>query len=352
MSLAVMLVLILNGFVSGLYKQVSPYLDNSPGSLVVMQQGVTNLLGATSLLPQAAEQQIREIDNVFEVVPILSQFIILDLHGLKQPAYLIGYQQGSGDPASRGGPWQIATGREPLSDDEVVFDAVLAARHDLGLGDQFEIMGSEFEIVGLSTDTTSWMTSFVFISKSAAEDLLRAPGATSILLVELIPDSNRSQAIKALGRLEGVDALEKATVVANDTKLLVEVFSAPIQLMAGIAFLVGVLVVGLVIYTATVERQREFGVLKAVGATNRLLYLIVGIQALVSASIGGLTGIGLAVILAEGIMRLRPEFLILLTPDSAWLAIGSSLGMALLSALIPARTVARLEPADVFQRGG
>lgn len=141
-------------------------------------------------------------------------------------------------------------------------------------------------------------------------------------------------------------------MVANDTKLLVEVFSAPIQLMAGIAFLVGVLVVGLVIYTATVERQREFGVLKAVGATNRLLYLIVGIQALVSASIGGLTGIGLAVILAEGIMRLRPEFLIRLTPDSAWLAIGSSLGMALLSALIPARTVARLEPADVFQRGG
>lgn len=48
-SLAVMLVLILNGFVSGLYKQVSAYLDNSPGSLVVMQQGVTNLLSNFTL---------------------------------------------------------------------------------------------------------------------------------------------------------------------------------------------------------------------------------------------------------------------------------------------------------------
>lgn len=47
--LAVMLVLILNGFVSGLYKQVSAYLDNSPGSLVVMQQGVTNLLSNFTL---------------------------------------------------------------------------------------------------------------------------------------------------------------------------------------------------------------------------------------------------------------------------------------------------------------
>ncbi|MFH1924512.1 MAG: hypothetical protein ABIP48_32065, partial [Planctomycetota bacterium] len=68
--------------------------------------------------------------------------------------------------------------------------------------------------------------------------------------------------------------------------------------------------------------------------------------------VGGVAGIGLAALFAEGIMRIRPEFFILLTPDSAWLAIGSGLGMALLSALIPARTVARLEPADVFGRGG
>ncbi len=351
-SLAVMLVLVLNGFVAGLYVQVSAYLDNSPGSLVVTQQGVTNLLGATSLLPQGTERQVQEVEGVSEVVPILSQFIILDLHDLKQPAYLIGYPQGSGGPGERGGPWGMAAGREPLSDDEVVLDEVLAERHELGLGDRFDIMGNEFEIVGLSADTTSWMTSFVFISKSAAENLLRAPGTTSMLLVDLDPDANRGQVIELLNGMEGVDALEKSTVVANDTKLLVEVFSAPLQLMAGIAFLVGVLVVGLVIYTATVERQREYGVLKAIGATNLFLYLIVGIQAVVSAAIGGVAGIGLAVLFAEVIMHNRPEFLILLTPNSVWLAIGSSLAMALLSALIPARTVAKLEPADVFRRGG
>ena len=35
--------------------------------------------------------------------------------------------------------------------------------------------------------------------------------------------------------------------------------------MIAIAFLVGTMVVGLVIYTATIERQREYGVLKAMG---------------------------------------------------------------------------------------
>lgn len=351
-ALAVMLVLILNGFVAGLYKQVSAYLDNAPGSIVVTQQGVTNLLSATSLLPPNAMSQSEDINGVSDVVPILSQFIILDLHGRKQPAYLIGYPEGSNTAGERGGPWSIVQGREPLSDDEVVFDQVLAERHDLALGEEFDVMGRDFEIVGLSEGTTSWMASFIFMKKSAAEELLRAPDATSILLISQTGVADQAQVLLNLDRIPGVDALLKETVITNDTKLLVEVFSTPLQLMAGIAFLVGVLVVGLVIYTATVERQREFGVMKAIGAPNRLLYLVVGIQALIAAGIGAVAGIGLATGLAEGIMRVRPEFLIILTQDSVWLAIGSGLGMALLAALIPARSVAQLEPADVFRRGG
>jgi putative ABC transport system permease protein len=351
-GLAVMLVLILNGFVAGLYKQVSAYLDHSPGSVVVAQQGVTNLLGATSLLPNNAEEKVLGVAGVSSAVPILSQFIILDLHEIKQPAYLIGYPEGDGDPSGRGGPWQIAAGREPVEDDEVVFDQVLAERHDLGIGDGFKIMGVDYEIVGLSVDTTSWMTSFIFMTKNSAESLLRAADATSILLVEVYQGYDVALLIDELNKLDGLDALTKAAVIVNDTKLLVEVFSAPLQLMAGIAFLVGVLVVGLVIYTATVERRREYGVLKAVGGTNRLLYLVVGTQAFIAAGVGGLGGIGLAVIFASGIMRIRPEFLILLTPDSAWLALGSGLAMAMLAALIPARAVASLEPADVFRQGG
>ncbi len=350
-GLAVMLVLILDGFVSGLYKQVSAYLDNSPGSIVLTQQGVTNLLGATSLLPPETEDRALEVEGVASALPILSQFVILELHDLKQPAYMIGYPDGQGTPAERGGPWRIAQGREPLDDGEMVFDRVLAERHNLGLGDRFELMGREFEIVGLSEDTASWMTSFFFIRKSAAESLLRAPGATSILLVQLEPTANQVQVLAQLNQIDGADALTKSTIVANDTKLLVEVFSAPLQLMAGISFIIGVLVVGLVIYTATVERQREYGVLKAIGARNPLLYKLVLVQAIVASSLGAVGGIGLSYAFSQLIMGVRPEFLIILESDSALLAIGSGLAMSVLAAIIPARNVARLEPAQVF-RGG
>jgi hypothetical protein len=50
-ALSVMLILVLNGFLSGVYKQATAYLDNSPGSVVVVQEGIENFFAASSVLP-------------------------------------------------------------------------------------------------------------------------------------------------------------------------------------------------------------------------------------------------------------------------------------------------------------
>lgn len=47
-ALAVMLILMLKGFLAGMHRQIISYLDQSPGSIVVAQEDVVNLLGATS----------------------------------------------------------------------------------------------------------------------------------------------------------------------------------------------------------------------------------------------------------------------------------------------------------------
>ncbi|MBI4757864.1 MAG: ABC transporter permease [Chloroflexi bacterium] len=344
-ALAVLLILLLNGFLSGMYQQFSAYLDHAPGSVVVAQEGVRNLLGATSLLPTGTADSVRKVKGVSEIVPILSQFIILDLHGKKQPAYLVGY-----DPAIGGGPWRLAEGREPKADDEVVFDSVLARRHDVVLGDKFDIMGQGFTVVGLSAGTTSWMTSFFFIRKTAAESLLRAPGATSFLLVSPSVGIALEELRNRLDDLPGTEALLKHEMITNDQKLFARYSSAPIRLMVGIAFLVGTLVVGLVIYTATVERQREYGVLKAIGARNGVLYRVVTTQALIVTSIGSIAGVELALSAAQLIMTLRPQFLVTFEPTAVAWALIVGLAMALLAAFFPARVIAGLAPADVFRR--
>jgi putative ABC transport system permease protein len=120
--------------------------------------------------------------------------------------------------------------------------------------------------------------------------------------------------------------------------------------MIAIAFLVGTLVVGMVIYSATVERQREYGVLKAIGAHNRILYRTVVAQALVVAGIGALVGVGLAAAMAQLIMALRPQFLIVLEPSAVAWSLVAGLVMALAAALVPVRAIAGLAPAEIFRR--
>jgi len=344
-ALAIMLILVLNGFLTGMNIQITSYLENSPGSIVVAQKGVFNLLGATSLLRPGDAKQIKEVKGVGDTIPILSQFVILDLHEKKQPAYLIGY-----DTEQGGGPWSIHAGREPETDNEMVFDRILADRHNLTLGDRIDLMGQNFTIVGLSDETTSWMTSFFFIRRSAAEKLLRAPNAVSFVLVTPSDGADTNDLIHKINALPGVNALLKTTMISNDLKLFAKIFSAPLRLMVAIAFLVGTMIVGLVIYTATIERQREYGVLKAIGSPNRILYLVVTYQALFATLAGSAVGTLLAYGVAKWIMSARPQFLIAFDPwDTAW-ALLAGLGMALVAALFPARVLAGLAPAEVFRK--
>jgi len=344
-ALAIMLVLILDGLLVGMFRQITSYLEHSDGTVVVAQEGVTNLLGATSILPAETEARVAGLRGVKAVVPVLSRFVILDLHGKKQPAYLVGYS-----PELGGGPWEIVEGREPRNDREMVFDRVLAERHGLGIGDLVEVMDREFRIVGVSGGTASWMTSFFFLPKSAVEDLLRAPGAASFLLVS-VEEGQASETVRdRLARLTDVEALLKSEMAANDIRLFARFFSAPVRLMTGIAFLVGALVVGLIVYTATVERQREYGVLKALGAPNRVLYGVVLAQAALAALLGTALGIGLAQAASALIMAARPQFLVVLQTDLAGRAALIGLGMALAAAMFPARVMARLAPAEVFRR--
>jgi putative ABC transport system permease protein len=344
-ALAVALMLLLNGLLGGMYTQISAYLDHSPGQVVVAQKGVRNLLGATSLLPAGTAERVRAEPGVASAIPIVSQFVMLDLDGRKQPAYMIGY-----DPAQGGGPWQLTSGRAPRTDSEMVFDRVLAERHNISLGQAMPIMGHDFTIVGLSDGTTSWMTSFFFVRESAAELLLRAAGATSFLLVTPENGVSAAQLRDRLAALPGIEAVLKTDMTANDITLLARFFSIPLRLMVTIAFLVGTLVVGLVIYTATTERRREYGVLKAIGARNRRLYAVVLSQALLAALAGAVLGVGLAYGAAQVIMALRPQFLLTLTPLAVAQVVGATLAMAGLAAFFPARLLARLAPADAFRK--
>jgi len=342
-AVSIGMILLLSGYRSGVYTQSSAYLDNTLGSVVVAERGIRNFLGTSSALPPGAEQAAQRIAGVERVIPVISQFVIFERHERKDGFFLIGY-----DPAAGGGPWRLVSGREPATDDELVIDRTTANQHEIAVGDQIGLLDREATVVGLSDETTFWAGSVAFARITTLESLLRAPGLRSFLLVTpaagVTPEALRDRL-----DIVGTEVLPKGEVIANDRKLMARVYDAPIGLMVGIAFFVGVLVVGLVIYTATVERRREYGVVKAIGARNRTLYGVVATQALIAAAVGAVVGVALAYGGGAALMAWRPQFLVEIEPAAVGVVLASSLLMALLAALIPARSVARLEPAEVFQ---
>jgi len=345
-ALSIMLIIFLNGFLNGIYEQVTAYLDHTPTDWIVAQEGVSNLLGATSLLPVGTEGLAQEVPGIDSVIPIVAQYIILDIHDEKVVGYMVGY-----DPDLGGGPWSMAEGRPPKTVNEIVLDRVMAADHGLAVSDTITILDKEFNIVGLSKDTSSWMANFLFLTKDAVDNLLLAPNATSFLLVTAPEGANPARIEQQLREhLPDVEIVTSEEARQNDLDLLVKIFSVPLQMMVSIAFTVGTAVLGLIIYTATISRAREYGVLKAVGITNAKLAGLVLIQALFISILGVGLGFVLAQAASSWIMAAYPKFLISISPNNVLPTIGAGIAMGLLSAFLPARYLGQLDPAQIFRK--
>ena len=344
-AVATALILLLAGYRAGVYRQATSYLENTPGDVVVAERGVRDFLGTSSMLPPGVEDAVGLTPGVDRVIPVVSQFVVVERHGRKDGFFLIGY-----DPVAGGGAWMLVDGREPSADAELVIDRTAAQQHAIAIGDRVGLLDQEATVVGLSDETTFWAGSIAFAPITTLESLLRAPGLRSFLLVTPASGTTAVELRDQIASdVPSTEALLKRDVVANDRKLMARVYDAPIGLMVAIAFVVGVLVVGLVTYIATVERRREYGALKAIGARNGTLYRVVTIQALVAAFLGALVGAALAYAAAAALMVWRPQFLVDIDPATGVLVVSSSVLMAALAALVPAHSIARLEPAEVVR---
>jgi len=345
-ALALMLILFLLSLRAGIFRSAVVYLDNAPGSIAVMPQGTRSTgAGSGQFLSAETVDAIAATPGVARSTPILLMMVVPELHGEKEVVRLVGYE-----PALGGGPWSLSSGREPDTDSEIVMDRVFADRHGFQIGDTFGAGGRELQIVGISNETASWTGSYVFARKTLVESLALAPGAASIVLVTPAPGTSSDAVMTTLESLPGTNVLRKSQVMANDQQLIAGIADQIIIVMVAAAFIVGALVVAMVIYAATTERRGEYGIVKALGARNNVLYRVVALQALVAAGLGAGLGIGFAFVMGRLVVALKPQFMVSIEPSAIVLTFGAGLVMALLGALFPARAIASMAPAEVFQR--
>lgn len=339
-GLAIMLILLLDGLWTGITQSVTTYEDNVGADLYVAQPGTRNFFGAVSQIPRSTVGEIRQQPDVEWASPVRSFLAIVSLHDSKVPTSVIGWEAGQ-----RGGPWEIAEGRAPEADDEIAIGQVMADRHELDVGEPLDIMGSTFRIVGTSSDT--FMLSFVFMTHAATDTLLGSPDTTSFVLV----GTDRPGAVRAALATSGLAVHDRDELGANDVSVMTRAYAVPMGVMRGVAFLIGITVIALSVYTAMMDRRREYGIVKAMGATRRHLLGLALRQTLIVAGSGFVAGTLLFVVARGLITSVRPQFTVVLTAAAVARAIAAAVLMAVLASLVPAHRLARLEPATAY-RGG
>ncbi|MFN0027091.1 MAG: ABC transporter permease [Acidimicrobiales bacterium] len=337
-GLAVMLILVLDGLWAGIKSGVTVYEDNVGADLYVAQAGTYNFYGSSSRIPASMVDVVSDDPDIDWAVPVRAFFSIVDLHDRKVPVVVIGSV-----PGKRGGPWELGSGRAPANDDQVVVGRVLARRHNLDIGDSIDIMGRRFTIVGTGSD--AFMASFVFMTHGATDALLAAPGTTSFVLV----GTDRPHAVRSRLVAGGYTALDRDQLAVNDFELIARAYSVPMRFMTGVAFVIGSLVIALSAYSAIADRRREYGIVKAIGGHGRYLFGLAMRQTMMIAAAGLLAGFVLFLVGRSAIVWVRPQFTVVTTGTSLARAVGAAVVMGAIAAIVPARRLARLDPASAYR---
>jgi putative ABC transport system permease protein len=125
------------------------------------------------------------------------------------------------------------------------------------------------------------------------------------------------------------------------------VFAAVV--LPAIGLVVGAIVIMNIMLVAVVERTREIGIRKSLGARRRDILAQFLVEAATLSTLGAAVGIGLGIAIAEAVTRLTP-LPVAVAPWSIVMALAVGAGVGIVSGVYPASRAARLDPIDALRQ--
>jgi putative ABC transport system permease protein len=262
---------------------------------------------------------------------------------------------GSAGPDFVGGPWRLYTAKpiDMIPDGAIITDFYDAkALSGLKPGDYFEINGQKVYNAGLTRGARAFgggLLAFTTIERARA--LANFPtDKVSFFLVKPKPGVADSTVIKTINQsINGVRAwnADAFSVTTLKTVLATNGIAASFGSLIGFAIISGLVIIGLTLYSAAIDRIKDYGTLKAIGATNRYVSRLILTQALLFALVGYTVGRLLVEGFRAGIAQSGTLFFFPAWAEYALFAI--TLFISLGGSLFAIRRINSLEPAVVFR---
>jgi putative ABC transport system permease protein len=217
------------------------------------------------------------------------------------------------------------------------------------VGDTVEILNKPFRISGIVPHGKGGRK---FLPLTTMQDLVaQGEDKASVFYVKLDDPATTDQVEKSIQEIPG---MEKYSVRSMPEYLSMMTpdnlpgFDLAIKIVIGVAVVVGFLVIFQAMYTAVMERTREIGILKSMGASKWYIINVVLRETVLLAVVGIVAGIILSLVTRRIIMFERP--VLRLFWSNAWVLRATLIAIAgaLAGALYPAFKAAQRDPIDAL----
>jgi putative ABC transport system permease protein len=304
--------------------------------MIVQQVGATNFFALKSgVLPEKYRELIAAVPGVKAVSPVVTWTTTF------RDNFYVVYGIDPEQFSSVGGGLEIISGRGLRAAGDLVIDSRMAAATGLGVGDEIELLGSAFTIAGISKEGIG---ARIFMLAPQLQEMLHQEGRVSLFFVRCeSPGIVKPTALAIEERVRGVHV----QLLENFADQMATSMSGLRQFIGAITIttlIVSLLVILLAMHSAIMERTREIGILKSLGASRTFIIGNIVLESVILTVAGVIAAFGFTAVAVAVLGALYPLLTVEITPF--WIAVGSAMGIVggVLGALYPAWLAVRQDP--------
>ena len=341
-ALEVTLILLIVGLCYGIMNDSKNRTAGIGADVIVQPPGSSFFAGISGApVPVKVADVIRKMPHVKVVSPVIWQ--IATGGGLE---VIDGIDIASFE--ALGGPFRYVEGGPFQRPDDVLIDDFIARQRHVKVGDPMTILNHQFRISGVVENGRGARK---FVPMSTLQDLLGAANKASVFYLKLDDPANADQVVKAVKSQPGMESysvLSTQDYLSMMTPSNLPGFRPFIGIVIGVSVTIGFLVIFQAIYTAVMERTREIGILKSMGASKLYIVNVVLRETLLLALAGIVFGVAVSLLARVGIQQRWP--LVHIDRSNEWILRSTIIAIvgATAGAIYPAYKAAQKDPIDAL----
>ncbi len=340
-ALEVTLILLIVGFSVGVLNDIHSRQEGIGADVIVLPPGSSNIVGITGApAPVKIADILAKLPHVAVATPVLMQ---LSTVGSLQTIFgidLKSYEAMRPFTYLKGGPFQAS--------DDILVDDIYAGSHHAKIGERVALLNHSFRIAGIVEHGKG---ARLFLPLSTLQELNGAQGKASAFYVKADSPPHADVLVDEIKNVPGMSTYivrsmrEYLSMMTPDNYPGLSTFTT---IVVGISVTIGFIVIFQAMYTAVMERTREIGILKSLGASKFYIVNVILRETTLLAVGGIILGIAISFIAGAAIHKRHPTLPIEITRHWILNAIFIAIVGAIGGALYPAFKAAQKDPIDAL----